>query len=222
MTTINPTTTLLSLTFFLTSCCSIFPCAKDESSLTASKEAAAKRAATPAEISGDPKTRDMLDGVWQRAIRAIKDKDATTLSAMTHPVEGIRFGPYGTVQASTDVTLDAEQIANFFKTKNRLTWGTIDGTGEPINMTPSEYYTRFIYNVDYLNPEKISFDAILGRGNAVENTLDVYPDAHTVEFYFSGFNPEYNGMDWQSLRIVFQKHHAAWFIVAIVHNEWTT
>jgi hypothetical protein len=43
----------------------------------------------------------------------------------------------------------------------------------------------------------------------------------TIEYYFSGFDPQYGGMDWRSLRLVFIKDSNNWYLAAIVHGEWT-
>ena len=43
-----------------------------------------------------------------------------------------------------------------------------------------------------------------------------------MEYYFSGFDPQYGGMDWRSLRLVFAPHGEGWALVGIVHDEWGT
>ena len=42
-----------------------------------------------------------------------------------------------------------------------------------------------------------------------------------VEYYFSGFDKQYEGLDWRSLSIVFEKKAEAWYITGIIHDEWT-
>jgi hypothetical protein len=42
-----------------------------------------------------------------------------------------------------------------------------------------------------------------------------------VEYYFPGFEAQYEGMDWKSLRLVFEQHQGSWKLVGIIHNEWT-
>jgi hypothetical protein len=37
----------------------------------------------------------------------------------------------------------------------------------------------------------------------------------------SGFDPEYEGMDWRSLRLVFEKKNDIWYLVGIIHDQWT-
>jgi hypothetical protein len=43
-----------------------------------------------------------------------------------------------------------------------------------------------------------------------------------VEYHFTGFEPDYGGLDWRSLRLVFMQDGDEWFLIGIVHDEWTT
>ena len=43
-----------------------------------------------------------------------------------------------------------------------------------------------------------------------------------IDYHFSGFDQKLNGMDWVSLRLVFEKQNGQYFIVAIIHDQWTT
>jgi hypothetical protein len=43
-----------------------------------------------------------------------------------------------------------------------------------------------------------------------------------VEYYFPGFDPQYEGMDWRSLRLIFLQDNDVWYLAGIVHDQWTT
>ncbi|MDD5470267.1 MAG: hypothetical protein PHO92_05750, partial [Candidatus Peribacteraceae bacterium] len=60
------------------------------------------------------------------------------------------------------------------------------------------------------------------RGNVLDNARDVYPGAQIVEYHFPGFDPQYEGMDWSSLRLVLEKFNSEWRLVGLIHDEWTT
>ncbi|NLE25228.1 MAG: hypothetical protein GX625_07790, partial [Clostridiaceae bacterium] len=79
----------------------------------------------------------------------------------------------------------------------------------------------FIYDVDFASAEKIGYNEILGHGNTLENSAEVYKDSMVVEYHFPGLDPQYEGMDWRSLRIVFEKHNDTWYLVGIIHDQWT-
>ena len=99
--------------------------------------------------------------------------------------------------------------------------GNFDGTGEEIFLTPGEYYEKFIYPADFINAEKIGYNEVLSFGNMLENQFEVYQKAIVVEYYFSGFNPDYAGLDWRSLRLVFEEYEGNWKLVGLINNQWT-
>jgi hypothetical protein len=88
-------------------------------------------------------------------------------------------------------------------------------------MTFQDYYARFVYDVDFAQPEVVGFDETVGRGNTINNIATVYPLAVTVEYHFEGFDPQYAGLDWRSLRLVLEEYGGDWVVVGIVHDEWT-
>ena len=161
-------------------------------------------------------------------VTALKNWDTRELTAYVHPEQGLRFSPYTYVRAgqeppeNQDLVFPAEHIWDFFSDYAVYHWGWFDGSGEPIEMTFEEYYGRFIYDVDFCRPDIVSFVEFVGWGNTVNNIQDVYPDAVTIEYHFEGLEPAYAGMDWRSLRLVLEELDGTWYLVGIVHDEWTT
>lgn len=154
-------------------------------------------------------------------INAIKDKDFNTIANFTHPNKGVRFTPYTYVSVADDIVFNSTQIQGFFNDQTVYLWGNYDGSGEDINLTPDDYYDRFIYTADYVNAEQIGYNEVLSFGNMIENQFEVYNDAIVVEYYFSGFDLQYEGIDWSSLRLVFEEYNGTWLLVGIIHNQWT-
>lgn len=163
----------------------------------------------------------IIEATAQKVIKAVKDKDFKSLSEYAHPEKGVRFTPYTNVSVEGDVVFKPEELENFFQDEKVYLWGYYDGSGEEINLTPAEYYESFIYTADFANPKEIGYNEVLSFGNMLENQFEVYADAIVVEYYFPGFDPQYEGMDWQSLRLVFQHHAGDWKLVGIIHNQWT-
>ncbi len=163
----------------------------------------------------------VINEISDELMIAIKEKDFDTISAFTHPDKGVRFTPYTYISLENDIVLNKAEIEEFFEVENVYMWGFYDGIGTEIELTPAEYYEKFIYTEDFLNAEQVSYNEILRIGNMLENQFEVYEDAIIVEYYFPGFNPEYEGMDWQSLRLVFQQYDGTWLLVGIIHNQWT-
>jgi hypothetical protein len=154
-------------------------------------------------------------------VRLIAAKDMQGLSGFVHPVKGVRFSPYAFIDPEKDLLFTAEETASLMTSTAKYTWGSYDGSGEPIELSFTDYYDRFIYDQDYASPQIIGNNVEIGTGNTPNNISDVFPDGKFVEFHFTGFDPQFEGMDWRSLRIVFELYEGKWYIVAIVHGEWT-
>ncbi len=177
-------------------------------------------APTPPPTEPPPSPQALL---LQRAVQtlaALKAGDMNALAALTHPTRGVRFSPYPYVQDSQRVYLPAELPAAAADPALYL-WGNYDGTGDPINLSFRQYFDRFVWDQDYLSAPQIGVNVEIGKGNSINNIPDYYPGASYVEFHFPGFNPEYNGMDWVSLRLVFVYEGGDWLLVGIVHGAWT-
>jgi Bacterial SH3 domain len=158
-------------------------------------------------------------------VLAIQAADMKALSRMVHPEKGIRFSPYTHVQTEPgsdgDRAFSAAQIRDIAADRTVYHWGRYDGVGNPIDLTFAAYWDRFVYDADFSRPEIIGYDAPIGRGNTIDNIAEVHPEAITIEYHFSGFDPAFEGLDWRSLRLVVQELAGTWYLVGIVHDEWT-
>jgi hypothetical protein len=153
-------------------------------------------------------------------IMALKDEDLTTLESLVHPDQGVRFSPY-TYLRDEDLVFSAQRIQEILADRTVYTWGSFDGTGDPIQLTFGEYYDRFVYDVDFARPHVVGFSETIGMGNTINNIAEVYPQAITIEYHFEGFDPQFVGLDWRSLRLVLEEKEGIWYLVAVVHDEWT-
>jgi hypothetical protein len=154
-------------------------------------------------------------------LAAIKANDFKKIASFIHPQSNIRFSPYGYVDTLEDKIFSAEQLLKQAVEQRIITWGVFDGKGTPIRLSIQKYFARFVYDVDFLHAEKKSVNKFLGLGNSLNNLKNIYPGCDFTEFYFSGFDPQYNGMDWRTLRLVFKKDTNQLWLVAIIHDEWT-
>ncbi len=154
-------------------------------------------------------------------IGLIKAKDMKGLSTYVHPTNGLRFSPYPNVDLKTDQVFTAQQVAGLVQDTKEHLWGHYDGSGEPIKLSFNDYYDKFIYDVDFANPHMIGNNVAIGKGNSIDNVKQAYPKGYFVEFYFTGFDPQYEGMDWRSLKLVFEDVNGVWYLVSIIHGQWT-
>lgn len=163
----------------------------------------------------------VLMSLTRQVLTLLKEKRYDQLANHFHPTTGVRFSPYGYVDTLNHVKLTAGIFLQQLEEKSRLKWGSYDGTGEDILLTTEEYLEKFVYDVDFLNAEQTGINEMIGVGNSLNNLETVYRGSGFSESYFSGFEEKYGGMDWRSLRLVFQSHQGRPFLVAIVHDQWT-
>lgn len=153
-------------------------------------------------------------------VLALRDRDLAALSSYVHPTEGVRFSPYASVR-DTDLVFMPDRIGTLLADPAVYVWGAYDGTGLPIELTFAQYIDRFVYDQDFANAEETGINRTIGVGNSINNCFEFYSGATVVEFHFSGFDPDLGGMDWRSLRLVFREEGQVWYLVGVIHDEWT-
>jgi len=163
--------------------------------------------------------REIISPLCSRVLRALQSHDMNSLSRLVHPVKGVRFAPYAFLESDTDVHFSAGTIRGAFADQRKRVWGAYDGSGDPIRLSFPEYYQRFVYDRDFARVAKISYNSEPAhQGNTIDNSRKEYPNAIIVEAYDPG---EAESNNWRSLRLVFEQHSGTWYLVYIVHDEWT-
>jgi len=153
---------------------------------------------------------------------AFRDRDMAKLAIMVHPDKGVRFSPYSFVRTGQDgdVVLTANEVRLILADSRSFTWGVSDGKGDPIVLGFWSYVQGFVYDRDFLAAPVVEFNKVVMQGNTVVNITDAYPDGLFVEFHFPG-TEQYSGYDWDSLRLVFEQKGKTWYLVGVVHDQWT-
>ncbi|RYG05893.1 MAG: hypothetical protein EOO07_29615 [Chitinophagaceae bacterium] len=165
-------------------------------------------------------TQDSVKAIGRQVLVLLKEKNYTELVKF-FAVDGVLFSPYAHIDTTNAKKLMPEDFLMAINKKWILTWGSYDGTGEPIKLSIENYLNKFAYNADYLNAEAVGFNEIIKKGNASSNLQNLYPNTQFIDYHFSGFDQKLNGMDWSSLRLVFEKQNNDYFLVAIIHDQWT-
>jgi hypothetical protein len=164
----------------------------------------------------DPAATTLGDSI----LTIIKRGEYARLTEFIDPATGIRLSPYGHVDTSKNLLLSEPQFLDLVKTQRTVNWGTSQGSGDPINLTLNDYFKKFVYDADFVHAEKVSVNKIIGPDSLSSNLTPVYPDCSFVQYYFSGLNKKYEGMDWKSLTLVFKKDGDKNFLVGLVHDQW--
>lgn len=176
---------------------------------------------TALRAASEANSRKIIEWRAYEAVHALKNKDMTKLAALAHPEKGIRFTPYPYVSVENNLVFTPDKIKNLLTDTTKYNWGFFDGSGEVMELTFEEYYNRFIFDKDFTTAPEVGYNRTIGEGNSLNNSFEVYPDSIIVEYHFPGFDPEYSGMDWRSLRLVFEQKDYSWYIVGIIHGQWT-
>ncbi len=154
-------------------------------------------------------------------VAALARRNWQALAALVHPARGVRFAPYAYVDTTDGVVLSREAVAGLASDARIYLWGAYDGTGEPIRLPFTAYYHQFVYDRAFAEAVQGASDTQLGGGNTTNNIAAVFgPEASFIEYHVPG-SEEYGGMDWASLRLVFERADGAWYLVGIVHDQWT-
>jgi hypothetical protein len=159
----------------------------------------------------------VLPELSEYVLKQFKNKTPNNLARIMTS-NGVRFSPYVNT-TPTDRIIGLNGMSQLFTDPNTYTWGTQDGSGEPIILTGANYVTNKITNKPYLTATP-AINGTIGRGNMISNVSATYPGAATVEYYLPPTNP--GDMDWYSLIFVFEYQNNQWFLVGVVNDQWTT
>lgn len=164
--------------------------------------------------------QDSVKAIGREVLTCLKNRDYEELQKYFSE-KGVLFVPYSYIDSQKQQRFTADDFIKALKKKQVLLWGEYDGTGDPIKLTVAAYLNKFVYNADYLDAEAVAVDTRIKQGNSIDNIAEVFPQAHFMDYHFSGFNQQYGGLDWSSLRLVFEKEQGDYYLVAIIHDQWT-
>lgn len=178
---------------------------------------------SPTSYAKEADAKKAIESRAKETIQALKKQDLKKLAELIHPKKGVQFSPYSYIHVSSDVQVLGSGLAALWANTSTTQWGDYDGSGDPIDLTFPDYWDKFVYNEDFAAAPQISYNIILGKGNMINNVFSVYPttSAITVEYHYPGLDPQFQGMDWTSLRLVYENSGTQWYLVAIVHDQHT-
>jgi len=169
----------------------------------------------PAIIAEEPENAEMTSLAFT-ILGYIKDDDFVSLSQVVHPGYGVVISPYATVNLSTNQRFSAAEIAVMGSDTHVYMWGVYNGSGEPITLTPTEYFSKFIPASDFLGDTIVGINQIVRRGNALDNITDEFPNVRFIDFHLPG-----EDLYWKSLRFGFEEYEGSLRLIVISYNTWT-
>jgi hypothetical protein len=188
---------------------------KEEKTVTESSQAVDSTNQSPkTETTLEVNDTVAIKTLTKEILTSLKNKNYESFAGYFHPDLGVRFSPYAYVDTVKDVHLSAGEFTQAINSRKKLTWGEADGTGDPIRLTIPEYLN---YYGNFLDAKKTAVNKMIGVGNSVNNLEEIYPDA----LYTENFNTGKHEMAWSALRLVFKKETGQFYLIAIVHDQWT-
>lgn len=175
----------------------------------------------PVERAFDAADNGPLLEAGNAVLKALKTGDIAALAGLTDPELGVTFTPYSTVDPNSDLTLTQQQLKAPDQDGSVYTWGLTDGRGSPIKLTITDYFAQYVFDADYTQASQIGVDQIMLSGNALENVAEAYPGCRFVDFSIPGQAVSSEGLDWSSLKLVFAPGDSCWYLVGVIHGEWT-
>ena len=125
---------------------------------------------------------------------------------------GLQLSPTGSATAF-DITLSAAEVSSFFSLSTQC-YGTYPGSGEDIDLSPSQYYEKYIV------PQKFDFSlAVVSYNNT--NDLSVVSSSlqspKTISYHYAP-----NVMEWKHLILVFESESNRDVLCGIIYQDVTT
>jgi hypothetical protein len=159
----------------------------------------------------------VLPKIGAYVLQAIQNNELEKLQILISE-NGLRFSPAVRTEANNRL-VGKNGITKIMIDANKYVWGTADGSGEPIEMTGAEYFEKYITSEKFFNIDPKINQAIT-TGNLITNISEQYPNASWIEYYTPG-TEQYGEMDWNSLIMIFEYKESQWFLVGIMHGQWS-
>ena len=189
--------------------------AQEQNNALSTQIAALQNASTPEPVVVS------FEGLAGEILPLLQSQDYAALAAFIHPELGVRISPYGYVNVENDQVFTREQVAGFASNQELYHWGVQAGSGMAINLTVAEYWSEYVTASVPAQEWGLLLDPSRKASNTIDNFAEVYPDGHYVEYFQPG-TEAYGYLDWQSLRLGFQQSgDGAYYLSAIIHDEWT-
>ncbi|WP_163536675.1 hypothetical protein [Gracilibacillus sp. YIM 98692] len=149
-------------------------------------------------------------------IELLANQDYKQMAEHVHQEKGVLFSPYVHVNEN-DLIFDANEVAAMMEDNSQYVWGSEDGSGFDIELTPAEYHEEYVFPADFLDADEINYDQTENRATMKNNILEYFPDAHTVEYHNTGSDAEF---DWKSLFLVFEQNQSGdWKLIGLIGDR---
>lgn len=206
---------IITITLLMLFCC----CKKNsEERIVSDKKPVAHNSVQTKEVAPENK-EGIIKKINDDILLALKNKNYKAFSDFIHPESGIRFSMYAFVNPTEDKHFSKADFQKYQPMRTIFTWGSRDGSGEIYKATINKYIADWVFKKDFTKSE-YALNTFTGGGNSLNNLKEIYPGRNFTENYIPG-SEKNGGMDWNSLRFVFEEFQGKYYIIAVINDEWT-
>ncbi len=152
-------------------------------------------------------------------LKIFEDKNYGELANFIHPTKGVLFSMYGYVDPTRDKRFTKEDYLQYLPTPTKFTWGEKDGTGDLLVISLKDYLSDWVYSRNF-STGAYYLNTFKGSGNTLNNLEKVFPGTDFTENYIAG-SEKYGGMNWNTLRFVFEQFEGQYYLIAVINDSWT-
>ncbi|HEY4483818.1 MAG TPA: hypothetical protein VI752_01410 [Candidatus Paceibacterota bacterium] len=152
-------------------------------------------------------------------LSALRTRDYQRLEELTSP-SGLTLNLTPSLDLRT-IHAGKDEVSELKTNTETYLFGYTDGQGEPINMTTAQFIDKWIYTHDYEKAPQVGVNKILGQGNSLNSIIKDVTPREFVSFHYPGIDPQYEGMDWTTIYLIFDQTGGQYKLRAIAKDNWT-
>ncbi len=152
-------------------------------------------------------------------LSALRTRDYQRLEELTSP-NGLTLNLNPNLDLRT-IHAKKDDVSELKTATATYLFGYTDGKGDPINMTTAQFIDRWIYTHDYEKAPQVGVNKILGQGNSLNSIIEDVSPREFVAFHYPEIDPKYEGMDWTTIYLIFDKAGSQYKLRAIAKDNWT-
>ena len=196
----------------------LFSCKKEVSEVSGNNSSVITKSQKSTENSAKLSKEEQIKLLNDEILQVLKSRDYKKFAQYIHPEKGIRFSMYAYLNKENK-SFSKSDFEKYIDTNVKFTWGTRDGTGEPLILSIKNYLETWVFKKDFTKSQ-YTYKVFQGSGNSLNNLEEIYPGKDFTENFIAG-TEKYSEMDWNSLRFVFEEMNGKLYLIAVVNDEWT-
>jgi len=192
----------------ITMCLVITSCAKFDKSYSELRKL---------KIIGNIENQAEIKNISDIIISVIIDQNFIRITKYVNDKKGLLITMYPVIALKYDPVFTKQQISKFKNTKEEYKWGLEEGSGEMFLGTPNKFFSTFM-DIELNRISRVGMNTMLTTPGYKENQWDVFSNSIVIEYYVNP-SSEFSGMDWLSVRLIFEKIDNKYYLVGLTSHH---